>query len=848
MRLRLALSLLGLLGLLGGVAGPAAAQISYSTSGSVYTQNFDNLLTTVPANNSTTANTVLPSGFTVVEAGSNANTTIRVDNGSSGTGDSFLYGATNSNERALGSFSSGSLTSIFGAQFVNNTGTTLTQFTLTYTGEQWKDGRSASAVQNVLAFSYGLGNTSITTGTFTSVAAGNFAAPINVAGTSDVTLDGNAAANQTAITFTVMGLNWTAGQNLFIRFSDINEAGNDDGLAVDDLSFSAVAGAQPNNLVFNNAAATGLFNTTDANFLNTATSATTTFTTGDNVTFNDTAVGTVNVSPAAVGPGTLTVSNTAGTQAFTGAAINVSTTLTVSGAGNATFTNAGVAAGSLAKSGAGTLVLNTSGGNTFTTVSLTGGVTELQAAGQFGAAPISIDGGTLRVSTVAQTTSGVLTLANSATIETFTDLSLGGNIVGSGTFTKSGAGSLIFGARDAGGFTGSVSLAAGTLRGTVGGNTFGNATVVTVAAGATYDESFGDGEGLGGFAGAGTVVGRSGQSLTAGGPLPVVFDGLLTAGTNGVVGAADADRVLSVGVTGGASLTLTNALNDFAGGVAVTSGTVSISGVANKGTASAAGTGNFNPTPGPDFSFGGGTTTLTAGALVYTGGTASTDRALDLRGNGGTVAVSSAGTTLTVSGVVSGTATTAGLTKDGPGTLTLTGANTYAGGTTVAAGTLALGATGALPTASPVVLAGGTLATAAGTANGDKTGGGPLTLAANSVIDFGNAGTLTTLSFGTSSGVAWAGGTTLTINGYKGTTAGGGLTQLFVGPDANGLTAAQLSQINFIGSEFGLGASLLFTGEVVPNAVPEPATVLGLAAAGLGVGGFVRRRLRGVPA
>ncbi len=223
-----------------GMNQSANAQISYATAGSNYTQNFDNLLTpSVPANNTAVAS-VLPTGWSFVEAGANANTTFRVDNGSSSTGDTFFDGATSSNERSLGSYASGSLTSQYGVVFTNSTGATLTSFTLSYTGEQWRDGGSATSVLNKLTFAYAVNPTSLTVGTYTNVTSLDFTALVNNL-TADAVTDGNAANRRTAITFTVTGISWPAGQTLYIRWTDINDAGNDDNLAVDDLTFSASA-------------------------------------------------------------------------------------------------------------------------------------------------------------------------------------------------------------------------------------------------------------------------------------------------------------------------------------------------------------------------------------------------------------------------------------------------------------------------------------------------------------------------------------------------------------------------------------------------------------------------------
>lgn len=234
-------AIVGLL-LLTASAVQVNAQVSYTTPGSTYTQNFDDLLSPVPANNTATAASVLPLGWGFIEAGANANTTLRVDNGSSGTGDTYFYGATSSNERAFGSYASGSLTSQFGLQLVNNSGGTITSFTVTYDGEQWKDGGSASSVTNKLTFSYAFGAASLTSGTYINESSLDFTAVTNNP-TTDLAKDGNLPANRTAgITKTITGVSWANGDSLWLRWTDLNETGNDDGLAVDNFSFSTTAG------------------------------------------------------------------------------------------------------------------------------------------------------------------------------------------------------------------------------------------------------------------------------------------------------------------------------------------------------------------------------------------------------------------------------------------------------------------------------------------------------------------------------------------------------------------------------------------------------------------------------
>jgi outer membrane autotransporter protein len=112
-------------------------------------------------------------------------------------------------------------------------------------------------------------------------------------------------------------------------------------------------------------------------------------------------------------------------------------------------------------------------------------------------------------------------------------------------------------------------------------------------------------------------------------------------------------------------LTLTGT-NTYAGGTFINGGVLSVGGDANLG----AGTGGL---------------TFNAGTLQFTSAF-DTARVVTLNAGGGTIDTAGAGNTLTA--VVSGAGA---LTKTGSGALVLAADNTYAGGTTVSAGTLQIG-------------------------------------------------------------------------------------------------------------------------------------------------------------
>jgi uncharacterized protein len=217
---------------LSGVLGfpqPAAAAgtISLATLGAAYSQNFDTLAL------SGTSSTV-PTGWEFIEAGTNANTTYTAGTGSGNAGDTYSFGAADSADRAFGGLLSGSLVPTIGASFTNNTGSVISSLEISYTGEQWRLG--ATGRTDRLDFQYSLDATSVTTGTWIDVDALDFNGPIST-GTVGA-LNGNDSANQAAVSASIVGLSIANGAAFWIRWSDFNASGADDGLSVDNFSLT----------------------------------------------------------------------------------------------------------------------------------------------------------------------------------------------------------------------------------------------------------------------------------------------------------------------------------------------------------------------------------------------------------------------------------------------------------------------------------------------------------------------------------------------------------------------------------------------------------------------------------
>ncbi len=366
-------------------------------------------------------------------------------------------------------------------------------------------------------------------------------------------------------------------------------------------------------------------------------------------------------------PGTVTVAGgvavtgmqfAVGNYRVEGDAITLADSATVVRVGNGTGTSAGMTAtiasaltgtGGLVKTDAGTLVLT--GANTYS-----GGTI--------------INSGTL----IGNSTSLQGNIFNNAALvfdQSF-DGTYAGVIGGTGSLTKQGSGTVALGAANT--YTGPTTIAAGTLR--IGADgALGSTSQLTIESAGTLD--------LGGFSlGFGSVNGTGSVALGGG-----TF----------ALGAADAStfagRIVGRGTfvkSGSGTLTLTGA-SSHAGVTRVEGGTLR-AGIANA------------------FSAMSDLQVLSGGAVELAGhsqtvGSLSGSGSVDL--GGATLTAGANGASTTFGGTISGSGSIA---KTGAGVWTLTGSNAYTGLTIVNAGTLRVGAQGALGrTTGLVVQEAGTL-------------------------------------------------------------------------------------------------------------------------------------------
>jgi len=386
-----------------------------------------------------------------------------------------------------------------------------------------------------------------------------------------------------------------------------------------------------------------------------------------------------------------------------------------------TYSGAISGTGTLSKFGTGTLTL--SGASTYTgATALNAGLVEFSAANNFGTGNITLNGGGLRWASGNTTDiSSRLTAfgASGATFDTNGNNVTFATAHSGGALIKTGAGTLTLSANNT--YTGGTTVNAGTLALATGGT-------------------------------AGAIVG----SLT------INSGATVSSATTNAFGYLDGTKVDAVTINGG-TLAYTGAA-DLGWGVAYT--------LSNGATMSSNG-GVSSTTSGSNFAFGGNTGSNTS--VNVTSGTATIAGRVDLRANNGNTNVNftvASGATLNVTAGVSSSFAADSITKLGAGTMTLSGANIYTGGTAINAGTLQAGNASAFGTGT-ISFGGGTLQYGSGLATDFSSLFSTAASQAYRIDTNGNAVTLATALTSSGGSLTKSGLGTLTLaaaNTYTGGT------------------------------------------------------------------------------
>ena len=521
---------------------------------------------------------------------------------------------------------------------------------------------------------------------------------------------------------------------------------------------------------------------------------------GSSGTLTETSAGVIGGSASLTTSGAVTL---AGNNTYSG------TTTLNAGVLRATTSAGALGAGSLSLAG-GELQLANDTGLSFgrnTTISANSqvtsdrlvsgaGVTHTLGTLSIGAQTLSITKGSLVSSGIAGVTFGTTTLTDAAIFDTAanTNLTLGA-IGGNFDFTKQGAGTMTLGVN-------------GTR---TSGKSYINGGILSISADARLGVAPTSPE-------AGNIVFNGGTIyLNYGNPQINANRGILInaggatltalSGNYGFAGKIEGEGALTVSGPGGTSQYITgNAAHTYSGGTTLSSGTAAVIQSTSNGTGEALSSGPFGV--GTLYLSGGSirasstvatylignTVSMDADTTVPTGGAAfEIGGAVTLTGNR-TLTQSSANN-VTISGAIGDAGSGYALTKAGTGTLTLTGSNSYSGGTTIKNGSVILsGGNDRLLTTGSVVLG--------DTSTSGKLVLGDATTARNQTL----AGLTTTGSGGSVVGANATTDSLLTLNIASGTNSFGG-TLGGVGTNENKLALTKSG-----GGTLELSAANTYTG------------------------------------
>jgi hypothetical protein len=225
--------------------GTGFGAISITSDSFTYSQNFNSLATSGTANSWSNNSTV--AGWSLFNSTSAAITTYRASPGSDTAGAFYSFGSASSSDRALGGLGSGgtyfgspltnAVAGYIAVAFTNATVDEVDTITISFDGEQWRNGGNVTA--QTMAFEWGIGSTFSAVTTWTAPGgAFNWSSPVATA--SGAAVDGNVAGLVTGRGGELTDLGLGAGETLWFRWVELNDSGSDHGLAIDNFAVTSL--------------------------------------------------------------------------------------------------------------------------------------------------------------------------------------------------------------------------------------------------------------------------------------------------------------------------------------------------------------------------------------------------------------------------------------------------------------------------------------------------------------------------------------------------------------------------------------------------------------------------------
>ena len=256
-----------------GSATPAPSFVPYLSPGAVYSQNFDSLpdpgANSVDSGNPVTINGVTYSlsnpydfAFPVRSSGQNGGLGLNslagwygladpnasvgarfgASDGDQTTGGQISFGPAKGSNRALGLLATSSTGyTAFGLKFINGSGQTLNYINLQFTAEVWRQSELAKTLASYYFVDPSATN-SFSTASTAPLPALNVSFPTVASDTGGMAVDGTATNNQSVLSVVNQPIaNWTPGAALWLVWEMTDATGKAQGLAIDNLTFSATS-------------------------------------------------------------------------------------------------------------------------------------------------------------------------------------------------------------------------------------------------------------------------------------------------------------------------------------------------------------------------------------------------------------------------------------------------------------------------------------------------------------------------------------------------------------------------------------------------------------------------------